>query len=181
MVDLCREIERATMEASHPGANMTVEQKQRAHTPSSVHTSQQVRQGLSSADSRAPGAGDGDAFALHTPLMKQYLMLKAEHPNTLLFFRIGDFYELFFDDARKAARMLGITLTKRGESAGAPVPMAGVPYHAVHACVDELVQAGEVAVICERKAADMPAPAKDAESQPTYAVKIIRSPSPLSV
>lgn len=63
--------------------------------------------------------------------MRQYLSAKAEYPDILLFFRMGDFYELFYDDARKAARLLDITLTQRGQSAGSPIPMAGVPYHAV--------------------------------------------------
>ena len=66
----------------------------------------------------------------HTPLMKQFFAAKAEHPDVLLFFRMGDFYELFYDDARKAARLLDITLTQRGSSAGQPIPMAGVPAHA---------------------------------------------------
>ncbi|MFP3648432.1 hypothetical protein, partial [Paraburkholderia sp. SIMBA_054] len=63
----------------------------------------------------------------HTPLMKQYFAAKVDHPDLLLFFRMGDFYELFYDDARKAARLLDITLTQRGSSGGAPIPMAGVP------------------------------------------------------
>jgi DNA mismatch repair protein MutS len=66
----------------------------------------------------------------HTPLMKQFFAAKAEHADTLLFFRMGDFYELFYDDARKAARLLDITLTQRGQSAGQPIRMAGVPAHA---------------------------------------------------
>ena len=69
--------------------------------------------------------------AQHTPLMKQFFAAKAEHPDILLLFRMGDFYELFYDDARKAARLLDITLTQRGASAGQPIPMAGVPVHAV--------------------------------------------------
>src|SRR5690348_14752914 len=72
------------------------------------------------------------------------------YPDTLLFFRMGDFYELFYDDARKAARLLDITLTQRGESAGAPIPMAGVPYHAVESYLAKLVRAGESAAICEQ-------------------------------
>ena len=64
-------------------------------------------------------------------MMRQYLALKAEHPDKLLFYRMGDFYELFYDDAERAARLLDITLTARGQSAGSPIPMAGVPYHAV--------------------------------------------------
>ncbi len=89
-------------------------------------------------------------LARHTPLMRQYLAAKAEYPATLLFFRMGDFYELFYDDARKAARLLDITLTQRGESAGAPIPMAGVPYHAVESYLAKLVRAGESVAICEQ-------------------------------
>ena len=77
-----------------------------------------------------------------TPMMQQYLRLKAQHPDTLLFYRMGDFYELFFDDAAKAARLLGITLTARGQSAGNPIPMAGVPYHAVEQYLAKLVKLG---------------------------------------
>ena len=69
--------------------------------------------------------------APHTPMMVQYLGLKADYPETLLFYRMGDFYEMFFADAEKAARLLDITLTTRGQSAGKPIAMAGVPFHAV--------------------------------------------------
>jgi DNA mismatch repair protein MutS len=86
----------------------------------------------------------------HTPLMKQYFAAKAEYPDLLLLFRMGDFYELFYDDARKAARLLDITLTQRGASAGAPIPMAGVPVHAVEGYLARLVQAGEAVAICEQ-------------------------------
>ena len=82
--------------------------------------------------------------------MRQYLAAKAEHPDVLLFFRMGDFYELFYDDARKAARLLDITLTQRGQSAGAPIPMAGVPYHAVENYLARLVHLGESIAICEQ-------------------------------
>jgi DNA mismatch repair protein MutS len=85
-----------------------------------------------------------------TPFMRQYLAAKAEHPQVLLFFRMGDFYELFFDDARKAARLLDITLTQRGQSAGAPIPMAGVPYHAAENYLARLVRLGESVAICEQ-------------------------------
>ena len=85
-----------------------------------------------------------------TPMMQQYLRLKAQHPDTLLFYRMGDFYELFFDDAAKAARLLGITLTARGQSAGNPIPMAGVPYHAVEQYLAKLVKLGESVAICEQ-------------------------------
>ena len=86
----------------------------------------------------------------HTPFMRQYLAAKAEHPEVLLFFRMGDFYELFYDDARKAARLLDITLTQRGQSAGAPIPMAGVPYHAAENYLARLVRLGESVAICEQ-------------------------------
>ncbi|HET6587970.1 MAG TPA: DNA mismatch repair protein MutS, partial [Oleiagrimonas sp.] len=82
--------------------------------------------------------------------MAQYLSAKAEHPDVLLFFRMGDFYELFYDDARKAARLLDITLTQRGQSAGQPIPMAGVPYHAVENYLARLVKLGESVAICEQ-------------------------------
>ncbi|MGC2869104.1 DNA mismatch repair protein MutS [Proteus vulgaris] len=86
----------------------------------------------------------------HTPMMQQYLKLKAEHPEILLFYRMGDFYELFFDDAKKASRLLDISLTKRGQSAGQPIPMAGVPHHAVENYLAKLVQLGESVAICEQ-------------------------------
>lgn len=86
----------------------------------------------------------------HTPLMQQYFAAKAEHPDILLFFRMGDFYELFYDDARKAARLLDITLTQRGQSGGTPVPMAGVPAHAHESYLARLVALGESVAICEQ-------------------------------
>ena len=86
----------------------------------------------------------------HTPLMKQFFAAKAEHPDILLFFRMGDFYELFYDDARKAARLLDITLTQRGSSGGAPIPMAGVPVHAYEGYLARLVALGESVAICEQ-------------------------------
>ncbi|WP_250901942.1 MULTISPECIES: DNA mismatch repair protein MutS [unclassified Dyella] len=91
-----------------------------------------------------------DTHLEHTPLMRQYLTAKAAHPEVLLFFRMGDFYELFYDDARKAARLLDITLTQRGQSAGQPIPMAGVPYHAVENYLAKLVRLGESVAICEQ-------------------------------
>jgi DNA mismatch repair protein MutS len=89
-------------------------------------------------------------FESHTPFMRQYLAAKAAHPDVLLFFRMGDFYELFYDDARKAARLLDITLTQRGQSAGQPIPMAGVPYHAAENYLARLVRLGESVAICEQ-------------------------------
>jgi DNA mismatch repair protein MutS len=88
--------------------------------------------------------------ASHTPMMQQYLRIKAEHPDTLLFYRMGDFYELFYDDAKKAARILNITLTARGQSAGKPIPMAGIPYHAADNYLSRLIKRGESVAICEQ-------------------------------
>ncbi|MEO8673782.1 MAG: DNA mismatch repair protein MutS, partial [Tahibacter sp.] len=82
--------------------------------------------------------------------MRQYFAAKAEYPDTLVFFRMGDFYELFYDDARKAARLLDITLTQRGQSAGAPIPMAGVPYHAAEGYLAKLIRLGESVAVCEQ-------------------------------
>jgi DNA mismatch repair protein MutS len=93
---------------------------------------------------------DTGEFSQHTPMMAQYLRLKAQHPNELLFYRMGDFYELFYGDAEKAARLLDITLTQRGASAGAPIPMAGVPYHAAENYLARLVKCGESVVIAEQ-------------------------------
>jgi len=86
----------------------------------------------------------------HTPMMQQYLRIKAEYPQTLLFYRMGDFYELFYEDARRAAALLDITLTARGQSAGEPIPMAGVPFHAVDSYLAKLVRRGESVAICEQ-------------------------------
>jgi DNA mismatch repair protein MutS len=86
----------------------------------------------------------------HTPMMQQYLRIKAEHADVLLFYRMGDFYELFYDDARRAAQLLGITLTARGQSAGAPIPMAGVPVHSVDGYLARLARLGESVAICEQ-------------------------------
>ncbi len=86
----------------------------------------------------------------HTPVMQQYLQIKSEYPDMLLFYRMGDFYELFYDDARKAAQLLDITLTARGQSASAPIPMAGVPYHAADGYLAKLVKLGESVAICEQ-------------------------------
>jgi DNA mismatch repair protein MutS len=86
----------------------------------------------------------------HTPMMQQYLALKAEYPDMLLFYRMGDFYEMFYADAERAAKLLDITLTTRGQSAGAPIRMAGVPYHSVEQYLARLVKAGESVAICEQ-------------------------------
>lgn len=89
-------------------------------------------------------------LAQHTPAMQQFLRIKAEHPHALVFFRMGDFYELFFDDAQKAAQLLDITLTSRGQSAGAPIKMAGVPYHAAEQYIAKLIKCGQSIAIAEQ-------------------------------
>ena len=91
-----------------------------------------------------------EVSAVHTPMMRQYLAIKAEYPDMLVFYRMGDFYELFYDDAKRAAALLDITLTARGKSGGNPIPMAGVPYHAVEGYLAKLVRKGESAAICEQ-------------------------------
>src|SRR6202522_2608080 len=87
----------------------------------------------------------------HTPMMQQYLRIKAQHPDVLLFYRMGDFYEMFYDDARRAAQLLDIALTQRGASAGAPIRMAGVPAVTLASCLAKLVRKGESVAICEQR------------------------------
>ncbi len=91
-----------------------------------------------------------DPSTKHTPMMQQYLRIKAEHPNTLLFYRMGDFYEVFFEDAEKSSRLLGITLTQRGASNGNPIKMAGIPVVSLDAYLVKLVKLGESVAICEQ-------------------------------
>ncbi|WP_028486182.1 DNA mismatch repair protein MutS [Thiomicrorhabdus chilensis] len=86
----------------------------------------------------------------HTPMMQQYLAIKAEHPTHLLFYRMGDFYELFYEDAQKASELLDITLTARGKSGGQPIPMAGIPHHSADGYLAKLVKLGESVAICEQ-------------------------------
>ncbi|MFB0962273.1 MAG: DNA mismatch repair protein MutS [Pseudomonas sp.] len=86
----------------------------------------------------------------HTPMMQQYWRLKNQHPNHIMFYRMGDFYELFYDDAKKASQLLDITLTSRGQSAGSVIPMAGIPFHAAEGYLARLVSLGESVVICEQ-------------------------------
>ncbi|MCG5539643.1 MULTISPECIES: DNA mismatch repair protein MutS [unclassified Halorhodospira] len=95
-------------------------------------------------------AETAEAGAGHTPMMRQFLRIKSEYPETLLFYRMGDFYELFYEDAERAAKLLDITLTTRGESAGAPIPMAGVPVQSVESYLARLVRLGESVAICEQ-------------------------------
>ena len=89
-------------------------------------------------------------FSAHTPMMQQYLKIKQQHPDQLLFYRMGDFYELFYADAQKAAKLLDITLTARGQSAGQPIPMAGIPFHSAEGYLARLVKLGESVAICEQ-------------------------------
>ncbi len=91
-----------------------------------------------------------DTLSQHTPMMQQFLRIKADYPETLLFYRMGDFYELFFSDAKKAAHLLDLTLTHRGKSNGQPIPMAGVPYHAAEGYLAKLIRLGESIAICEQ-------------------------------
>ena len=89
-------------------------------------------------------------FSAHTPMMQQYLRIKAANPDILLFYRMGDFYELFFDDAKQASELLDITLTSRGKSAGSAIPMCGVPFHAVDGYLARLVKLGQSVALCEQ-------------------------------
>jgi DNA mismatch repair protein MutS len=91
-----------------------------------------------------------DTVSSHTPMMQQYLRLKAQHRNELLFYRMGDFYELFYEDARQASKILDITLTARGKSDGVDIPMCGIPYHAADRYLARLVEAGVSVAICEQ-------------------------------
>jgi len=91
-----------------------------------------------------------DKKSVHTPMMQQYHRIKADYQDTLVFYRMGDFYELFFDDAKKAAELLSITLTARGNSAGNPIPMCGLPYHAAEGYIAKLIKIGESVAICEQ-------------------------------
>ncbi len=95
-------------------------------------------------------ADNKPAHSVHTPMMQQYLRIKAQHADKLLFYRMGDFYELFYEDAEKAAKLLDITLTQRGTSAGEPIRMAGVPFHAAEQYLARLVKLGESIAICEQ-------------------------------
>ena len=105
---------------------------------------------VSTLNTIPPATAPAASNAPHTPMMQQYLALKAGYPDTLLLYRMGDFYELFFDDAERAARLLDITLTRRGTSGGQPIPMAGVPFHSVEGYLAKLIKLGESVAICEQ-------------------------------
>ena len=108
---------------------------------------------MEAMNAEAPSKGVNQAAPLadHTPMMQQYLRIKAQHPDVLLFYRMGDFYEMFYDDARRAAQLLDIALTQRGASAGAPIPMAGVPAVTLDTYLARLVRKGESVAICEQR------------------------------
>ena len=100
-------------------------------------------------DTLKPGEAPNRA-ASHTPMMTKYHAIKAEYPDTLVFYRMGDFYEVFYADAEKASSLLDITLTKRGQSAGEAVVMAGIPFHALEGYLAKLIKLGESVAICEQ-------------------------------
>ncbi len=106
--------------------------------------------GAAAGATAPPGPVDAPELRAHTPVMQQYLRIKAQHPQVLVFYRMGDFYELFYEDAEKAARLLNLTLTTRGQSGGAPVRMAGVPAVSVDPYLARLVRLGESVAICEQ-------------------------------
>ncbi|WP_337056339.1 DNA mismatch repair protein MutS [Pseudomonas sp. USHLN015] len=99
---------------------------------------------------QAPAEAHNNELSDHTPMMQQYWRLKNQHPDQLMFYRMGDFYEIFYEDAKKAAKLLDITLTARGQSAGKAIPMAGIPFHSVEGYLAKLVKLGESVVICEQ-------------------------------
>ena len=111
-----------------------------------------------------------------SPFMVQYLGIKARHPEALLFFRMGDFYELFFEDAVEAARILDITLTARGEYGGKPIPMAGVPYHAAEGYLARLIKSGARVAVCEQT--ESPAEARKRGSKSIVNRDIVRIVTP---
>src|SRR6202046_4549996 len=103
------------------------------------------------AEAPSKGVNQAAPLADHTPMMQQYLRIKAQYPDVLLFYRMGDFYEMFYDDARRAAQLLDIALTQRGAAAGAPIPMAGVPAVTLDAYLAKLVRKGQSVAICEQR------------------------------
>ena len=111
-----------------------------------------------------------------TPMMAQYLEIKQAHPDCLLFYRMGDFYELFFEDAVEAAQTLQITLTKRGSHAGEAIPMAGVPYHAAEGYLERLIRHGHKVAICEQT--EDPAEAKKRGAKSVVKREVVRIVTP---
>jgi len=139
----------ARVEPDHP--DPTTAQPQSAPSPMTDRAANAApKHAAKPTPDSAPDPSDRAGNARHTPMMQQYLAIKAQYPDLLLFYRMGDFYELFFDDAERAAALLDITLTKRGQSAGQPIPMAGVPYHAAEGYLAKLVRKGVSVAICEQ-------------------------------
>ncbi|WP_439619392.1 DNA mismatch repair protein MutS [Hyphomonas sp.] len=128
------------------------------------------------ADTATPSSKSAAKGSEPTPFMAQYLAIKARHPEALLFFRMGDFYELFFDDAVEAARILDITLTARGEHGGKPIPMAGVPYHAAEGYLARLIKSGARVAVCEQT--ESPAEARKRGSKSIVNRDIVRIVTP---
>src|SRR3954470_1969421 len=114
---------------------------------SSISLKRQDFIGAKASGDKSVSASD---VSSHTPMMQQWLRIKADHPDILVFYRMGDFYELFYDDAEKGSRLLDLTLTQRGQSAGEPVKMAGVPVHSVESYLAKLVKLGESGAIAEQ-------------------------------
>ena len=117
-----------------------------------------------------------DPAAGASPVMAQYFEAKARQPDALVFFRMGDFYELFLEDAQKAAAALGITLTARGQHAGQPIPMAGVPAHAAEAYLAKLIRAGFKVAVCDQL--EDPAEAKKRGSKAVVRREVTRVVTP---
>ncbi len=117
--------------------------------PPVLHTAEAMTQKSTESPS-LPYSPDMADLSAHTPMMQQYFKLQADYPDTLVFYRMGDFYELFFGDAEKVTRLLDITLTSRGQTAGQPIPMAGVPFHALENYLGRLIKMGESVAICEQ-------------------------------
>ncbi|SIT74578.1 DNA mismatch repair protein MutS [Mycetohabitans endofungorum] len=128
--------------------NVPVGEHTRNHPESPGGQSNMANMDLSKGQTPKPAALA--EIGNHTPMMRQYLSIKAEHPGTLVLYRMGDFYELFYEDAEKAARLLDLTLTQRGASAGNPIKMAGVPHHSLEQYLAKLVKLGESVAICEQ-------------------------------
>src|SRR6187402_385596 len=149
--------ERAQLEAlvSHPAKGSSCARRGTL-VPSDIRKIQAITMGTqtsvssSAHDLHSVHAAATVDLSHHTPMMQQYLRIKAEHPGTLVFYRMGDFYELFFDDAVKASRLLDLTLTQRGASGGNPIKMAGIPHHSCEQYLAKLVKLGESVAICEQ-------------------------------
>lgn len=148
---------------------------EKSHTPAQNVVSKHTKQAGTSAASPT-SAQALTCIDKQTPMMQQFLKIKADYPNTLVFYRMGDFYELFFEDAEKSARLLDITLTKRGQSNGLPIPMAGVPVHAMENYLARLIKRGESVAICEQ----ISGPQNEPQKGP-MARKVVRVATPGTV